>query len=237
MWDVLGPWYDTLSVLLGMWDVLGPWCGTFWDRDMTRWSCYVGRFGTLMWDVLGLWYVTLIMLCGTFWDPDVGRFGTVVIGTLGSSWHVIIFYCFVISYVISSSPIWLTCYMDRFLKRPRANELSSPNNCVVPSKKPKPCAKQGDVSAAYRALWRFFYTIVDWLRITSFASKLSRCPFGSATGRIDPHTRDLIYLVNAVIISQNRGWRIWHSTGLVTWSTVVSSQSLLIYNTQTVKRF
>ena len=104
-----------------------------------------------MWDVLGLWYVTLIMLCGTFWDPDVGRFGTVVIGTLGSSWHVIIFYCFVISYVISSSPIWLTCYMDRFLKRPRANELSSPNNCVEPSKKPKPCAKQGDVSAAYRA--------------------------------------------------------------------------------------
>ena len=41
--------------------------------------------------------------------------------------------------------------MDRFLKCPRANELSSPNNCVVPSKKPKPCAKQGDVSAAYRA--------------------------------------------------------------------------------------
>ena len=189
-----------------------------------------------MWDVLGLWYVTLIMLCGTFWDPDVGRFGTVVIGTLGSSWHVIIFYCFVISYVISSSPIWLTCYMDRFLKRPRANELSSPNNCVVPSKKPKPCAKQGDVSAAYRAqeFGSHFY---------ESGGKLFCRPCNVVVDHVrksvvsDPHTRDLIYLVNAVIISQNRGWRIWHSTGLVTWSTVVSSQSLLIYNTQTVKRF
>ena len=66
-WDELGPWYDTLSMLLGIWDELGPWCGTYWDCDVRHCkhaSWYVGRVGTMMWDVLGPRWETLSMLPG-----------------------------------------------------------------------------------------------------------------------------------------------------------------------------
>ena len=41
----------------------------------------------------------------------------------------------------------MDCYLD--LKRPASNEPVSSPSCTC--KKPKSCAKQGDVSAAYRA--------------------------------------------------------------------------------------